>query len=63
MNDLTAPVYVDPYDEGAQAAREGLIDARLLAMPAAIMAERLSYSEHDWRRFRRGALAELMKRV
>ena len=54
------PVYVDPFDEGFQAAKEGLVDALLLAQPAELIADRLAYSAHDWRRFRQGALKALL---
>lgn len=55
------PVYVDPYAEGLQAAKEGNVTVGLLALPAELMAERLAYSAHDWRRFRLGALHAMME--
>lgn len=55
------PVYVDPFDEGFHAAKEGLVDVLVLARPAELIAERLAYSAHDWRRFRQGALKALME--
>lgn len=60
MSNPIDPVYVDPFDEGFHAAKEGLVDALLLAQPAEQIAERLAYSAHDWRRFRQGALKALM---
>lgn len=58
------PVYVDPYDEGRQFAKEHpqLITAQLLANPSEVIAEHLAYSPHDWRRFRQGALSFLMEK-
>lgn len=61
MTNASDPVFIDPYDEGYQWAKAGKVDARLIAMPAEIMAEPLAYSAHDWRRFRLGALQALME--
>lgn len=41
------PVYIDPYDEGYQAAREGRVNAAILALPAQMMGDQLTYSGHD----------------
>jgi hypothetical protein len=62
--DMT-PVYVDPYDEGRQFAKEHkqLITAQLLANPSDVMTKYLAYSAHDWRRFRQGALSVLIESV
>ena len=57
------PVYVDPFDEGYQAAKEGRVTTTILALPSVMMGDQLAYSDHDWRRFRQGALKYLMEHV
>lgn len=59
---LLNPVFVDPFNEGQQFAREHpeVITAGLLARPAESAAELLAYSPADWLRFRKGALSVLL---
>lgn len=55
------PVFINPYDEGYQAAQEGRVTAALLALPALMMGDQLAYSDYDWQQFRLGALKYLME--
>lgn len=63
FTDHRNPVYIDPYDEGREFAKEypEQCTSGLLANPAEIMGPIMGYSERDWRQFRKGALAALMK--
>ncbi len=55
------PVFINPYDEGYQAAREGRATSSILALPALMMGDQLAYSDYDWQQFLLGALKYLME--
>jgi hypothetical protein len=47
--------YTTPFDEGYRAAKEGYIDAKMMALPIHMFGDQLQYNDLEWRQFINGA--------
>ena len=57
----TKDTYTTPFDEGYRAAKEGYIDANMMALPIHMFGDQLAYNDLEWRQFINGARKALME--
>jgi len=57
----TKDAYTTPFDEGYRAAKEGYIDAKMMALPIHMFGDQLAYNDLEWRQFINGARKALLE--
>ena len=51
----TKDAYTTPFNEGYRAAKEGYIDAKMMALPVHMFGDQLAYNDLEWVQFINGA--------